>query len=312
MNAPWTSAIRETPLFFDNGPHRLFGVLHAPGATLPSDTANPPLQGLALVFCHPFAEEKLSSHRVLVNLARHLSEKGAWCLRFDYMGQGDSQGKFEDSNVETMLSDTIAAANLLRSYAGENALIGFLGLRFGATLATLAASRMASIRLLILVAPIVQGKPYIETCLRSNLAAQMTLHGKVLKDRKALVQDLMSDQVVNIDGYLLTKTLYLQMLQVDLLTHPETIPRHVLIVHVARTQGKPIPREILTLQSACSHRGAEAECLDITEEPFWTDTRVYMPKAKSLEQAIVTWLESRLVPMKSDLLPSPTNEPGHR
>lgn len=248
----------------------------------------------------------------MVNLARHLSEKGAWCLRFDYMGQGDSQGNFEDSTIETMLSDIITAANLLRSYAGENAQLGFLGLRFGATLATLAASRMASIKLLILVAPIAQGKPYIETCLRSNLAAQMTLHGKVLKDRKALVQDLMSDQAVNIDGYLLTKTLYLEMLQLDLFAAPETIPRHVLIVHVARSQGKPIPREILTLQSACRHRGAEAECLDIAEEPFWTDTRVYIPRAKSLEQAIVTWLERHLVPMKDEPLPSATTEPAPR
>ena len=87
----------ETPLFFKNINYKLFGVLHQPEhgeLTKPS---------LGIVFCHPFAEEKLIVHRVMVNLARRLTKEGIYCLRFDYMGHGDSDGNFEDSTIETRL-----------------------------------------------------------------------------------------------------------------------------------------------------------------------------------------------------------------
>ena len=54
----------ETPFFFPSGKHSLFGILHQPAAA----TCLP-----AFVFCHPFGEEKLWTHRVFVSFARRLA-----------------------------------------------------------------------------------------------------------------------------------------------------------------------------------------------------------------------------------------------
>ena len=81
LSAVMTPAV-ETPLFFENGAYRLFGVLHQP--------AGPP-SGAGWVFCHPFAEEKLWTQRVYVSFARMLASRGAWVLRFDAMGNGGTR-----------------------------------------------------------------------------------------------------------------------------------------------------------------------------------------------------------------------------
>ncbi|MBT8350241.1 MAG: alpha/beta hydrolase, partial [Deltaproteobacteria bacterium] len=96
--------MKETPFFFPNESYNLFGVLHEPENT-------PKPQGF--VFCHPFAEEKLWTHRVFVNFARELAQKGYTVLRFDYMGHGDSEGGFQDSTIETRLFDIKCAIKTL-------------------------------------------------------------------------------------------------------------------------------------------------------------------------------------------------------
>ena len=102
------------------------------------------------MFCHPFAEEKLWSHRVFVNFARELVKIGYTVLRFDYMGHGDSDGKFEESSIETRVSDIKCALQLLREKINDKSKINLLGLRLGATLAAIVAEAAENINRLIL------------------------------------------------------------------------------------------------------------------------------------------------------------------
>ena len=122
----------EEPLFFPSEGYRLFGVLHSPVDGKRENTK------VGLVFCDPFAEEKLWAHRIYVNMARYLAENGIWALRFDCMGHGDSEGEFEESTVETRLRDIRNAVRFLKEQSGVDR-IGLLGLRFGGTLAAIAA-----------------------------------------------------------------------------------------------------------------------------------------------------------------------------
>jgi len=62
---------------------------------------------------HPFAEEKLWSHRVFVSFARALAERGYPVLRFDYMGAGDSSGTTPETSLQTHLDDLRAAVEVL-------------------------------------------------------------------------------------------------------------------------------------------------------------------------------------------------------
>ena len=120
----------ETPFFFPNADYQLFGVLHEPENQT---------QRTGFVFCSPFAEEKLWTHRVFVSFAREMAHRGYFVLRFDYMGHGDSEGDFEDSTIESRLSDIKCAVRTLKEKTKNGATVGLLGLRLGATLAALVA-----------------------------------------------------------------------------------------------------------------------------------------------------------------------------
>ena len=102
----------ETPFFFPNGSTSLFGVFHEPPG---------PSSKSAFVFCHPWGEEKLWAHRGFVSFARTLAADGHPVLRFDYMGNGDSDGEFADSTLQTALADVRAAIAEVRRRSGRSA-----------------------------------------------------------------------------------------------------------------------------------------------------------------------------------------------
>ena len=128
--------MKETPFFFPNDPYNLFGILHEP-------EVEP--NGEGFVFCHPFGEEKLWSHRVFVNFARKLAQIGYTVLRFDYMGHGDSDGNFSDATIETRISDIVAAVCWLKDNNSNVNSVSLLGLRLGATLASLTCEQFEGI-----------------------------------------------------------------------------------------------------------------------------------------------------------------------
>ena len=278
----------ESPFFFTNDNYRLFGVLHSPNDQCP-------LAGhkLGIVFCTPFAEEKTITHRVVVNIARALAREGIACLRFDFMGEGDSEGDFEDSTVKTRLSDISAALSILAEKTGVEK-IGLVGVRFGATLAALAASQK-EVNLLVLISPIVSGRPYMDQCLRSNLTTQMTTYGKIIMDRKQLVSDLMDGQLVNIDGYLFSKDLYEEMVGIDLLDGAEiSAGKKILIIQVAKDEKQPIDQGLSKLCEKLRNNNPETEILKVQEDPFWKDGKIYSPVKRDLNKALVNWLSQEI------------------
>jgi exosortase A-associated hydrolase 2 len=203
------SAMDETPFFFPVADQELFGILHRP-------TIAP--NGSGFVFCHPFAEEKLWAHRVYVSLARDLAARGYTVLRFDHMGHGDSDGEFQDASVATHLRDIEAAVGRLREECPGLEEVGLLGLRLGGTFAALSAERIPGIDRLVLWDPVVDGGRYMQEVLRSNLTSQLAAYGKVLQDRKALVESLAEGKPINVDGYELGRDFYEQASAINLLS----------------------------------------------------------------------------------------------
>jgi hypothetical protein len=111
------------------------------------------------------------------------------------MGTGESEGKFEDADVETFLSDIGCAMRTLNAKIPGLNDVGLIGLRFGATLAALATER-SDVSRLILWDPVIDGNQYMQEILRSNLMTQTVIFKKVQKDRKMLIQDLMEGKTV--------------------------------------------------------------------------------------------------------------------
>ncbi|RPI25021.1 MAG: alpha/beta hydrolase [Acidobacteria bacterium] len=64
-------------------------------------------------------------YRVIVQIARRLSERGFRVLRFDFSGSGESQGDFSETTLATNVGDLIAAAQWLAArHLDARALIG--------------------------------------------------------------------------------------------------------------------------------------------------------------------------------------------
>lgn len=269
----------ETPMFFQNGPYRLFGIVHEPVGA-PS--------GAAWVFCHPFAEEKLWTHRVYVSFARLLAARGAWVLRFDMMGNGDSEGRFADASVANMLSDIDCATRQLNQLSGINQGIGLLGLRFGATLAAVAAERRSEIGNLVLWEPIVDGAKYMQEMLRINLTTQSAVYKEIRRNREALVRMMKDGATVNIDGYELAYPCYEQASAINLKEGPKSFAGRCLIVQVGK-DGQPIHPDPKALQTTYQ----SVDLQSAVEEPFWKEIKRWYRSAPNLFDATLTWMGER-------------------
>lgn len=281
------SAPSEVPFFFPRGPSRLFGLLHGPTA---------PAVSTGFVLSHPFAEEKLWSHRVFVSLARALAARGHAVLRFDYLGTGDSDGSSGDTSVETHLADLGAAVDALAARQPKLERIGLIGLRLGASFAVRLAERAAvgtanaKLRTapLVLWDPVVDGAAYVQEVLRANLSAQLATHGKVVETREAMGQRILDGGVVNVDGYEIGRELF------GSLGAPELVPvgpmRHegpVLVVPITAPGKPPTPQPALEALAASYTAGT----LRSAEEfQFWREIKQFYGRAETLQSTTLDWL----------------------
>ena len=138
---------------FGQPARRLVGLLHASPRLRPRPAA--------VLLCNPFGEEAVRAHRIYRVLATQLERNGYPTLRFDDYGTGDSMGASADGSIAGWIEDITVAAKELS--AGTDARhIMAVGLRLGATLAALAASRAAlRLRHLVLWDPIIDGDDYL-------------------------------------------------------------------------------------------------------------------------------------------------------
>ncbi len=269
----------ETPLYFPHGGLALFGVLHEAAGTEPK---------LPVVFCHPFGEEKLWTHRVFVSFARELALRGHAVLRFDQTGNGDSEGEFSQSSVSSALGDLACAIDRLKELTGSRE-VALLGLRLGATLASLAVEERDDVRALVLWAPVVDGDRYAQDLLRVNLTTQVAVYKEVRQDRAALVQTMKGGDVVNVDGYALAYDNYEQLTAIALAGTPKRFDHPVLIVHIDRVAGARPSAELEELAG----RYVNATFLTVQEEPFWKEIPRFYESAPNLFASTLSWLAAR-------------------
>jgi exosortase A-associated hydrolase 2 len=270
----------ETPFFFEGAAGALFGLLHEP----PPDG---PATREAFVFCHPFAEEKLWTHRTCVTMARALALRGHPVLRFDCRGNGDSDGVFPDFSLAGALDDVARAVEIVRERTGRTA-VSLLGLRLGGTIAALSAERIPDIARLVMWAPVVDGGRYMQEQLRVNLATQLAVYKEIRQDRNALVATLQAGATVNVDGYEMAWPLFEQLSAVKLAATPRAFAGPCLIVQMDRQDGaRPLP-ELEQLRAAYPR----ATLALVREEPFWKEIDAFYERAPRLYESTLAWLEA--------------------
>jgi uncharacterized protein len=268
--------MQEVGFFFPGRRHSLFGVFHQPEGTA---------RRTPFVFCHPFGEEKLWAHRTYVSFARALAAAGHPVLRFDFMGNGDSGGEFPESSLETAMEDVLSAIDEMQRRTGQKA-VSLLGLRFGATVASLVAERVPDLDRLILWAPVIDGARYMQEVLRMNVSTQMTIYKEVRRDREQLVQEMRDGKTVNVDGYEMAWPMYEQVSAIKLAAGTKRCAAPCLIAQIDRQAVKAVA-EFEQLAATYS----SAQLLLVQEDAFWKEIARFYDSAPNLFPATLGWLD---------------------
>jgi alpha/beta superfamily hydrolase len=267
----------EIPQFFLNSRRqRLYSVLHL------ADEAQKQ-HDFAVVVCAPLFEEKLWSHRVLVNYARSLAAQGIPVLRFDYFGDGESEGRFEEATVTSRVADILDAVEFCRSRAGVRRIF-LLGLGYGAVLA-LSAARSGDVDGIVAWAPIMSGEQYTSDLLRAHLGAQVVLHRKVIHDREALVQQIMSGEFVNVEGYEIGNPFFSELVATDTRKLIEEQTRQVVLVQIA--PGERIDPQYASFAQSTDSR---VQFFSVRELKFWAQQKTIYSPCELLFQRTTQWL----------------------
>lgn len=236
------------------------------------------------VFCNPFLEEKVFSQPVYVAFARALAARGAAALRFDYEGDGDSEGGASELSLAEWGEDLADACAFARSRLQARA-VGLFGLRLGGSLAWLHADAVDARRLLAWD-PVVDGADYFQACLRLNLTTQLATYKRVVESREQLMQRLDRGETVNIAGYEVGARMARSLAQVDLREPGRAPSCPVRVVQFLRPGGVPAKRE-----ADFPARAANVRVDALPVQPFWQESKHYDPAperllALSLEEAL--------------------------
>src|SRR5207244_4075685 len=97
------AGMEQALAFKDSEGHRITGILASP----PSHTDR------VAILCHGFLSNKnTATSRILSSL---LLERGIATFRFDFLGQGESEGPFEQITVSLAVKEALAALDLVAS-----------------------------------------------------------------------------------------------------------------------------------------------------------------------------------------------------
>jgi len=132
--------MEELKMFHDAAGHRVAGILATPSR--PTDRM--------VVLCHGFLSTKNSSTNKA--LTRLLTEQGIATFRFDFFGQGESEGPFSDITLSIALDQAMSALDIVASSGYRR--IGLMGSSFGGLVAILTAAKRTDLRAVALKCPV--------------------------------------------------------------------------------------------------------------------------------------------------------------
>jgi exosortase A-associated hydrolase 2 len=256
--------------FFGENDHKLFAI-HFQGTP----------QKPVAVLCQPYGDEAVKTRRVFLNIAKEWASKGIDVLLFDYFGTGNSLGEFEELRWSGMIEDIRNAIEKACSLTKKHNVI-VAGLRLGATAAAIVAEIDKRIESLVLWHPIIEGLPYLQKALRSNIATQMAIHQKVNTNITQLINNIQKGMLVDINGFELTKNFFNEVSKVNLVNMTSHYKKKCTIVEIAPHPNAKISLEYKDLKNIYIKNGAHCDLYLAIEKNFWTDLKIYYQKASDM------------------------------
>ncbi|MDR2876434.1 MAG: lysophospholipase [Chromatiales bacterium] len=144
------------------------------------------------VFAHCFTCHR--NYRFIRQIARALTQSGFGVLRLDFMGLGESGGRFEDSNFSSNVGDVRAAANFLATHHRAPALL--IGHSLGGTAMLAAAPHFRSVKAVAIInspsapAHVLSQLAGVENTVASSGEARVEIGGLSYLITAQLVEDL--------------------------------------------------------------------------------------------------------------------------
>jgi alpha-beta hydrolase superfamily lysophospholipase len=261
-----------SPTHFGPPERAIFGWLHLPQANA---------RDLGVVVCPPIGSDLERAHRALRRLAERLSSTGTPVLRFDFSGTGDSAGDERDSDrVKAWVSDIGLAIDELRARSGVER-IAILGMKLGATLAALAASRRSDVDALVLWSPYATGSEFVTVATRTH-----EMH-KVLEPQSYVAPPPgWSSGGEEADGFVLTPQTIADLSAIDLAKVTPQV-KHALVVGTGNVRAED------DLVDRFRAAGASADYRHLPGQKFLMvpPHRATLPEA--VIDAIATWIGER-------------------
>ncbi len=131
-------------------------ILNSEGERLDVDFHQGTHLGAMVVLGHGVTGNK--DRPLLIAIAEGLAEKGWPCIRFSFSGNGDSEGKFEDSNITKEVEDLWSILNTVP----QEKRIAYIGHSMGAAVGVKMAARGMLIQCLISLAGMVDTAGFVD------------------------------------------------------------------------------------------------------------------------------------------------------
>jgi hypothetical protein len=239
----------EKSVKFKSGQYNLSGILH-----IPSKGRKP---YPAVVMFHGFGGNKSESHFIFTKTARRLAEKGMGVLRFDFMGSGDSEGRFENMSLHTEIKDGKKAVEfVLKDKTFDKNRLGVLGLSMGVVTAVSAAYEYKT-RALALWSPVAHA-----SLLRKRLTRKLE---KILIEKGRVYPPGL--------GHYLGKSFYDSVKNVKPLETAELYRGSVLVVHTKDDASVPLNHALAYFEAF--HKNAVMPRILVLEQGGHTFTTEY-------------------------------------
>jgi alpha/beta superfamily hydrolase len=262
MFAP-TAKAPEEQVQFCASHAELRGMLHHPAGR----------QRGAVVLCTADGEERAWCHRTYMFLARTLAERGFAVLRFEYTGQGESGGAYEDTTIATRAADIAAAVKVATDRTGEHA-PALVGARLGAA-CVLEYTRERPQHPIVLIEPVLDTSSYARNLLRVNLTTQMVIHGQVVQTSEQLLETLAAGGFVSANGYRLSHKFL------------DGLERHRAAEQLSGFHG----RALVVATPVARIPTSSAEIVRTAFPPFWKEPKADMTPPRAVIEAVASWLD---------------------
>lgn len=116
-----------------------------------------------VVCAHGLTGTRVGSCYRFVSLARGLLEQNIACLRFDFRGCGESEGRFQDVTSASLLEDLMAAIAAIDHLPGcDPTRIGIAASSYGAFTTALSVESISALRCAVLWAPVSNPRAVID------------------------------------------------------------------------------------------------------------------------------------------------------